>query len=184
MTAKSDRRKISRHERRVATELGGRKTFASGSGDEKGDGVVARQFIRTADGITVSPRISLRIENKITSHDYYTLTALDWEKISSAAARGGEEPFFHIQLTVPGIPAVELAIIRECLAHDLGIAPDEIMPARTASRSYKVSWNRWRGGPPTLIRLTRITPHPIRGHYELLVLASYYDVKNRLSEIQ
>lgn len=178
MTAKTDRRKISSHERRIAMELGGRKTFASGSGDEKGDGVVVRQFVRTADGITVSPRIAIRIESKITNKDFYRLTSIDWEKLATAAEQRGEEPLFHIQLTVPGLHRIELAVIRRGLARDLKIHPEDPGPA--PALSYRVSWDRWRGGPPAEVLLKQLFSPDIH----CLTLASYYDVKNRLSEIQ
>lgn len=154
MSAKSARRKITRHERRVATALGGRKTFASGMGDEKGDGRVSQRFTRTAEGIRPTVKYPLRIENKFTSTPSYTLTGMDWFKLRDAAIRESEHPIFHITLTVAGIGKVELAVLEGGLANELGLnvsdkwAMIRPWPLSGPAKSFTISWNRWHGGPP------------------------------------
>ena len=149
----------------------------SGAGAEKGDGRVAQQFTKTPQGVEETVALPLRIENKQTSTSSYTLTALDWHKISTAAARAGEHPLFHIELTVPGVGRVQLAIITESLSDALGV--DGVAPwYRTEpARSFNISWKRW------------CVPHPYRaihlrwsGCIYHLVLVDYFEVKKRIEE--
>lgn len=183
MTARSNRKKISRHERRVATELGGRKTFASGAGDEKGDGRVAQRFAQTPTGVSRIVRYPLRIENKLTSHARYTMTALDWSKLADSAARLGEHPLFHITLSVPGLGGVELALITQELAVDLGLSQNARPWERgTPARSYSIAWARWLGGPPMCIVLENIINPQRKAHH--IMLLDYQDVFRALKERQ
>jgi hypothetical protein len=175
MTAKSDRRKISRHEQRIAQQLGGRKTFASGSGDEKGDGRVKQKFTRTGGGLTSTVPFPLRIESKLTSKTSYTLSFRDWEKLHSAAIKFGEHPIFHVQITVPGVGGVEIAVLTEAFADVLGISDGiRLWDRDDYARSYNISWSRWSDGPFCL--------HLAGPHH--LVVVDYLDVLNRIKERQ
>lgn len=85
MKSAKQRKKIAtREEQDVAKALGGRRTFASGSGDfEKGDGIVRGRFA---------------IENKTTDKNVYVLRSLDWLKIHDYAANHNLEPLFVVRV--------------------------------------------------------------------------------------
>lgn len=187
MTAKSDRKKIALHERRLATELGGRKTFASGAGDEKADGRVAQRYAMIGSVPSPTVRFPLRIESKMTSRSAYTMSAADWEKLLLAANRAGEHPLFHICITVQGIGQFELALITESLAQSLEVAVGRPWTRARPAKSYQISWVRWAyneegtkpsGGAPAEIVLQAGPEAPPRR----LVLVDYLDLKNKLRD--
>jgi hypothetical protein len=179
MSAKSERKKITRHERRLATELGGRKTFASGAGDEKADGRVAQKFRKVDGGMATTVRFPLRIESKMTSRTAYNLNVDDWEKLQGAADRAGEHPVFHIHLSVPGIGGVELAVVRESMADDLGLPATRLWDRDEPCLSYNVSWARWSAcGGGMLLRMKGKQYE--RTHH--LAIIDYADFKNRIKE--
>jgi len=179
MTAKSDRRKITRHERRLATELGGRKTFASGAGDEKGDGRVAQRYLLIGDVPSPTVRYPLRIESKMTSKSAYTMASADWDKLVVAAIRAGEHPLFHIQITVPGIGPVELALITSDLAAMLDVPVLRSWDRKRAAKSYQISWARWSSGYGAMV----IHLQGGRGTLpDQLVLLDYLDFKNLMKD--
>ena len=179
MTAKSDRRKITRHERRLATELGGRKTFASGAGDEKGDGRVAQKYMLIGDVPSPTVRYPLRIESKVTSKSAYTMSALDWDKLVVASVRAGEHPLFHIRITVTGIGPVELALITSDLAAMLGVVVTRPWDRPKAAKSYQISWARWSSG----YGAATIELQGGRGGLpDQLVLMDYLDFKNLMKD--
>lgn len=181
MSAKSDRKKISRHERRLATELGGRKTFASGAGDEKGDARVAQRFRKVEGGVQTVVRFPLRIESKLTDRSAYNFSSDDWEKLSSAAARGGELPLFHILLRgVRGVGDVELAIIREDFASELGLDVTRLWDRDEGCLSYNVSWARWAGGSGGMGLRMRGRQNPQTTHH--LAIVDYLDFKQKIKE--
>lgn len=72
--------------------LGGRKTRASGSGLEKGDGRVPGQF---------------RTETKRPPTGRYRITLSEWNKVLNAAISGGEVALMHLVLD-----DVELVVMR------------------------------------------------------------------------
>jgi len=185
MTAKSDRKKIALHERRLATELGGRKTFASGAGDEKADGRVAQRYAMIGSVPSPTVRFPLRIESKMTSRSAYTMSADDWEKLLLAASRAGEYPLFHICITVPGIGQTELALITESLAQSLDVEVGRPWVRPRPAKSYQISWARWAydeegtgpsGCVPAAVELQAGPDAPVRR----LVLLDYLDLKNKL----
>jgi hypothetical protein len=179
MTAKSDRKKIARHERQLATELGGRKTFASGAGDEKGDGRVAQRYMLIGNVPSPTVRYPMRIESKVTSKSAYTMSSEDWDKLVLAAMRAGEHPLFHIQITVPGIGHVELVLITSDLAAMLGVTVNRPWDRPRAAKSYQISWARWSSGyGPAAIEL-----QGSRGSLpDQLVLMDYLDFKNIMKD--
>lgn len=92
-TAKQTVRRSDRAAKDFVSELGGRKTRASGSGLEKGDGRVRGRF---------------RTETKCPPTERFRLTYGEWEKIWTAAASGGEVPLLHLKLR-----EVELVVLRQ-----------------------------------------------------------------------
>lgn len=171
MSAKSDRRKISRHERRLSESLGGRKTFASGSGPDKGDGRVRQKYV-VADGqLTTTVRFPLRIESKVTSKDQYRLTGVDWEKIRRAATRAGEHPLFHIQLSVPGVGAIQVAVISYNLATQLQLQIPRDDESYETVRSHTVKWDSFK---PYLLKMAP--------GEDLVVVCDFPWVRQRLGE--
>jgi hypothetical protein len=82
-TPKQRRRRVSKEEDRTSRLIGGRKTFASGSGDEKGDGRNMGKW---------------RSENKETDKRSYTIRDEVWERIQAAALSAGERPVMFIRI--------------------------------------------------------------------------------------
>lgn len=97
MSIQRDRKRASsKSEKAVAERLGGRRTPGSGTGLEKADGRVRGEF---------------RIENKITSKDFYRLTFEDWVKLWSAASSAGELPVFHVKARSRVVGTTEIVVI-------------------------------------------------------------------------
>ncbi len=92
-TAKRVVRASDRAAKDFVSELGGRKTKASGSGLEKGDGRVWGQF---------------RTETKCPPTGRYRITLDEWEKILHAANSGAEVPLMHLKLH-----DIELVVLRQ-----------------------------------------------------------------------
>lgn len=91
-TAKQIVRASDRAAKDFVSELGGRKTAASGSGLEKGDGRVPGRF---------------RTETKCPPTGRYRMTLKEWGKIWNAAVSGGETALMHLKLH-----DVELVVLR------------------------------------------------------------------------
>jgi len=90
-------RRSRKQERELATRLGGSRTLASGSGDEKGD---------------VRLRGVLRIEAKTTKHKSFSVTLDMIKQIEEAALSGGEMPVIVVEFLTPeGKPIKEVAIV-------------------------------------------------------------------------
>ena len=168
------KKKSASQERRVARELGGRRIPLSGAGSEKGDGRVAQRYVRTEDGVEETVRLTLRIENKLTSKPSYTLSSQDWDKLYRAAQSCGEHPLFHIELSVSGIGSVQVAVITEQLALELGFSP-AVLWDRKPAKSFSVSWERCLQGLPYSLHLH---------DQHRLVVADYLKVRNAIQEIQ
>lgn len=173
-------KKTARQERRVATELGGRRVPLSGAGAEKGDGRVAQKFARTSEGITETVALTLRIENKLTGKTSYTLSYDDWDKLYWSAMRVGENALFHIELHVPGIGQVALAVITETFAKFLRL-PAATPWTRRPAKSFNVTWARCNSG--ALIPFGLIM-HAPGGTLHTLVIADYLTVRNLIQEHQ
>lgn len=82
-TAKQTVRRSDEAAKDFVTALGGRKTRASGSGLEKGDGRVPGRF---------------RTETKRPPTGRYRITLREWDKIHLAAISGGETAVMHLML--------------------------------------------------------------------------------------
>lgn len=118
-SSKSERRRVRREEEEVARALGGRRTFNSGAGDEKGDGTVGRRYYRTEDGqLREVDAFAFRIENKMTRRPDYRLSAQDWEDLRNAAARSRQVPLFVVRVVHAGFP-VRLVILDQAFARGL-----------------------------------------------------------------
>lgn len=91
-TAKRTVRASDRAAGDFVAELGGRKTRASGSGLEKGDGRVPGKF---------------RTETKYPPTGRYRITLTEWNKVYNAAINAGEVALMHIKLH-----DVELIVLR------------------------------------------------------------------------
>jgi hypothetical protein len=169
-------KKTARQERRVATELGGRRVPLSGAGAEKGDGRVAQQYTKTAEGIQETVGLTFRIENKMTGRDSYTLSSSDWDKLHRSATACGEHPLFHIELTVAGLGRAEIVVLTESLFGFLGFEVKNRWGKDRSARSFGVSWARCQG------ESMPFGLHMHGGHE--LVVANYYLVRNRIQEIQ
>lgn len=183
---KHGRRKIARTERRVAVELGGRKTFASGSGDEKGDGRVPQQFTKTAGGIVPLRKYPLRIENKTTANHSYTLHADTWFTLKRAAVRAGEFPLMHLTLCDTGI-RLQLAVLARDLAEELRLINPylgtRLWRRFLAAKSYTISSTTWMASPsqPISVEL-RPPPGEKVQTDEYLLVVSYPELKNALEK--
>lgn len=75
-------RRSRKQEKELATKLGGRRTSASGSGDEKGD---------------VRLKGIVRVEAKTTKHRSFSVTLDMIEQIEMAAVSAGEMPVIAIE---------------------------------------------------------------------------------------
>jgi hypothetical protein len=87
-------------EQKIANDLGGRKTFLSGAGDEKAD-VVVPSRVQISNGVLHdSSLFSFRIEVKTTHNSKYTLSSSDWEKLLVAAEKAGQAPVFVMEIGI------------------------------------------------------------------------------------
>jgi hypothetical protein len=143
VSAKQLRKKVAKEETTVAQALGGRRTFNSGAGSEKGDGRVTPTY-QTVDGLPQEVGPSFRIENKITSKPYYVLTAADWEKLVKAAAPLGETPLFTMRLTgTLGIP-LRLVALELGYAQSLFFVRNDRPPDQRGVSSYRIREETFR----------------------------------------
>jgi hypothetical protein len=154
MSAKRDRRAITELERRVAAELGGRKTFASGSGDEKGDARVAQRYATVEGQRAEQVRHPLRVECKTTRTLTYRISRDTWEKISSAARKALEQPVLYVRFeyTADRVRLPEEWII--CRGSFLGELNLDVTDATLhVGEKYPATALVRRGGVPQLYRL-------------------------------
>lgn len=138
---KAARRAVKREEEKVAKTLGGRRTFLSGAGNEKGDGVVPHTY-QIEDGIPIEQEEwAFRIENKMTEKTGYRLKGNDWAKHLAAARRAGETPLFVVRLgTYLRRKALRLCVL-PCLEANrlLSVRIDVLQ----CGKSYKISEREW-----------------------------------------
>lgn len=122
-TQKQRKRRSAKVEKAVASELGGRRTFNSGAGDEKGDAEVPHRVTQTGGRLEDVTKMAFRIESKTTANPVYRLYQTDWLKLVQAAATNGQLPVFHIQLDTMGRP-LDAVVIQQSFFRELfGIAP-------------------------------------------------------------
>lgn len=87
-------------ERQTASDLGGRKTFLSGAGDEKAD-VVVPSRVQITDGVLRdSSLFTFRVEVKTTRDSGYSLSSSDWQKLLVAADKAGQAPVFVMEIGI------------------------------------------------------------------------------------
>lgn len=142
-TQKKVKRTATEAERKFISELGGSRTFNSGTGLEKGDGRVMNTY-QVVDGALAEASTGFRVENKTTVHEYYRLTAQSWADLRRAAISAGEEPVFHIQLRVGSADRTDLVVITANFFGVLfGLEPREDY-ATTNAKGYQISRRRWR----------------------------------------
>jgi hypothetical protein len=83
----------------IAHAMGGRRTFNSGAGLEKGDGRVPHSMKVVDGAVFEQTDVALRLESKTTNKGSYFLKGTEWEKLWSAAMGQGEVPVFVVRLT-------------------------------------------------------------------------------------
>lgn len=77
-------RHAEKQERRVAVEVGGKKTYKSGAGVVKGD-------VLTPDSL------SIMLDCKVTKHDSYSLKISDWRMLKTQAIQQNRFPGLQIE---------------------------------------------------------------------------------------
>jgi hypothetical protein len=110
MSRKTIRKTVKAEEGKLSADLGGRRTFNSGAGDEKGDGRVLRSFTRESDGV-LSETQGYRIESKITKKTSRRLSIQTWLKIEEAAKKAGEVPIFSTTFILEGSAPFRLGVV-------------------------------------------------------------------------
>lgn len=112
------KKRATRAEVEVAADLGGRKTFLSGAGDEKADVVVERK-VRMLDGVLhETSMLSFRAEVKTTESEVYTLHVTDWIATVHAAEKSSQIPVFVIKLSIRTAPMM-FAVIQHSFFKEL-----------------------------------------------------------------
>jgi hypothetical protein len=147
MSAKRQKKLATRAEKHAASLLGARPTFNSGAGDEKGDSRV-RQTFKVQNGEIVSGPAGYRIETKHTETGAYSLSALSWQKIETAALKSQETPIFHIKFTKALWPADIAVIPRHLAVFILGGNEEALGPEEYPRKSIRLSaldWHRLEG---------------------------------------
>lgn len=92
-------------EKKLADRLGGRRTSASGSKDEKGD---------------VRVRRLVRVEAKTTKHRSFSVTLDMVREIETAALTSDELPFILVEfINEQGKPIAELCVVPSYVLDDL-----------------------------------------------------------------
>jgi hypothetical protein len=134
-SAKKQKREATNEERLLARRLGGRRTFNSGAGDEKGDGRVMGRF---------------RIESKYTNSPSYRLTGKEFYKLWYEATMAGEEPVFVVRLPIPGtLSTYRLVAIQKSYAKEIFPARDGVGPlvqyvmSKRGAKSFSLSVAAW-----------------------------------------
>lgn len=123
-SAKQRKKIATTEERAVATTLGGRKTFASGSGDfEKGDGIVKGKFA---------------IENKTTDHACYSIRNTEYGKIFDHARSKRLEPVFTIRMKA-AYAYQRLALLRFAYVQVLGLGIPQSSAQMSIQKSRKLT---------------------------------------------
>lgn len=138
-TTRTRKRRATRVEKNAITSLGGRRTFNSGAGDEKGDGRVAQRYAEVDGAVAATNIWTIRMESKTTSAKSYRLRAADFHDLWVAAMAAAEIPVFHIQLCTMTAP-LDLAVIQSGLG-------DELFGVKTScdryQSTYGVSLTSW-----------------------------------------
>lgn len=119
MTSQKIRKKrATQAERKIAADLGGRKTFLSGAGDEKADVTVPHRVTLSGGELREITKFSFRVESKTTESDGYTLSAKDWNDVVNAADKAGQIPVFVMEISLRASP-IKLAAIPHSFFREL-----------------------------------------------------------------
>ena len=161
---KEIKRRTKAVERELAAELGGRRVFNSGAGEDKGDVVVRPQVTMDGD-VPHYASAGLRVESKITSKTAYSLTADTWLAVRNAS-RGGELPVMQIITHARRPFHCEWAVMDYAVAGPL-LLTCALSPKREDVRSYTIS-SPVRPPFGNLGALKRIT---FRGGYSVLIFS-------------
>ncbi len=143
-TKKGKRRAVKAEEEKLASALGGRRTFNSGAGDEKGDARV-HQTYQVVDG---SPQetseFAFRIESKTTEKvSGYRLNVKDWKKLRDAALGAGETPVFVVRMPRFLRGHLRLAVVPVSFANALLSVDKQTVSHMGKKRSFKLSEKVW-----------------------------------------
>lgn len=148
-TAKRTVRASDRAAGDFVSELGGRKTRASGSGLEKGDGRVPGKF---------------RTETKCPPTGRYRITLAEWNKVYDAAISGGEVALMHLKLH-----DVELIVLRLqdfiAFGGEVGDRTFDLGIQRGHLLSKKLWMKTVEHGPHLRLALTSGPPNEIERHF-------------------
>lgn len=109
-TQKSIRKRATKSEFKVASDLDGRRTPLSGAGVEKADVVVARKVVFKDGILRESDDRCYRAEVKTTEARYYSFSSLSWLKVVQAALKKDEIPLFVITVNLRTMPEMFVAI--------------------------------------------------------------------------
>jgi hypothetical protein len=114
-------------EQRVADDLGGKRTFLSGAGDDKGDVKTSRRTKTKSSGEVVELP-NFRVEVKTTANGFFTFTHGDWSDIVRSAQRSGHIPLFVIQLASGSrIAAIPFWLFKQMHnQHEIPIKPEHL----------------------------------------------------------
>jgi len=122
-TKKQIRRIVTADEKKTASALGGRRTFLSGAGTEKGDGRVNGLY---------------RIENKWTQGASYRMEGKAFHNLSRVALGANEEPVFVVAFDETKL---RLVVIREAFARSFGIFPKIV--SEKCGKTLPISWREF-----------------------------------------
>ena len=103
------RTSVRTQEKRANSLVGAKETVASGAIGRDGDGRLFNKW---------------RVESKQTKHSTYSVSALVWTKLTSGAAKVGEEPLLHVELR-DQFPYKRICVIQKSLFESW---TDEVVP--------------------------------------------------------
>ncbi len=148
-TARKTKKLATKAEREIATSLGGRLTFNSGAGDEKGDSRVAQRFSVEGGQRVETVPIPMRIENKTTTRSLYRLHVRDWWKLRVAAGKAGENPLFHARtsctdrLRVTDVIVMTKDFYVNVLSSRYGVCPEVSEEGKTTNLGREITLRRF-----------------------------------------
>ncbi len=142
-TKKRARRAVKAEEEKLAQDLGGRRTFMSGAGDEKGDARAAHTYQVENGVVWEQERWAFAVESKTTSsRNGYRLNVRDWETQESVALGRGEEPVFAIRHPAHLRGFRRWAVITLSFASSLGV-PYSCSDVIEGRRTFKINDDVW-----------------------------------------
>lgn len=164
MTQRKRKKLATKAEKHASDRLGGRFTYNSGAGDEKGDSRVRLKYTFAADGSVETVIPGYRIESKDTAKDSYRLHVKDWEIVRRNALSARESPIFHIRLRHPttrDFAVVENVFYLACV----GPAGPEPVAEGDPPLTHNVTYTALLEAP-----LCRFTLRGAKRHHRLVLL--------------